>query len=430
MSINLGLKRVVKLLGYIGNPQEKIKVLHVAGTNGKGSVCSYLTSILQQQRLNHVGKFTSPHLIHITDSITINNKPIPWKFYNDIRKNLDTLNSSHDLQCTEFELLTCTALKYFCDSKCDWCVIEVGLGGRLDATNVVPGRCKLACGITKIGLDHESFLGNTLPEIAEQKAGIITEDVPIAVVDGSNEECALEEVRKQCNRIGCELRITDPTFPGESVNTESWGMVKPENLPLNGSYQICNLRVALSILDFLQLKKHISISITDIYNGLKSVDWAGRLQELDYCYSSNRNSTIPLLLDGAHNGIAAIELGKFLRAKYGEIPLTFIIAVTSGKKLEPLLKPILRGVDKVVVTEFGEVDDMPWIHPTPSDELALFIKEKFTRNIEIQPVLREVIPSLASNPEGISNPIVVCGSLYLCGELLRIHNENIGTSRG
>lgn len=130
MSIRLGLGRIGRLLEFIGNPHQHLKVLHIAGTNGKGSVCTYLSTVLQQQRTHfRVGKFTTPHLIHVTESISINDQPIPNSQYLSIRNQLDILNSEHRLGCTEFELLTCTALQYFKEMECHWCVVEVGLGG-------------------------------------------------------------------------------------------------------------------------------------------------------------------------------------------------------------------------------------------------------------------------------------------------------------
>lgn len=196
MGINLGLVRVVKLLSHLGNPHEKLRVLHVAGTNGKGSVCSYMGSVLGSKF--KVGQFNSPHLIHITDSITVNRQPIPTNVYSRIRSELESLNVQLSLQCTEFEILTCTAFKYFYDSRVDWCILEVGLGGRLDATNIVPGQLKYGCAITKIGLDHESFLGTTVAEIAAEKAGIVVPGVQQAVVDGTNDEAALKAVKDRC----------------------------------------------------------------------------------------------------------------------------------------------------------------------------------------------------------------------------------------
>ncbi|QLL30549.1 hypothetical protein HG536_0A03670 [Torulaspora globosa] len=421
MNINLGLSRVSKLLNYLGNPHERLTVLHVAGTNGKGSVCSYLSSILQDSS-NQVGKFTTPHLIEVTDSITINSKPISWSVYRNIRNNLETINNRHQLNCTEFELLTCTAFQYFRNVNCQWCVIEVGLGGRLDATNIIPGHRKVACGITKISLDHEAFLGNSLVKIAQEKAGIITKGVKYAIVDGSNEQTVIQTVEDKCREMDCQLTITDPDCGTTHIDTKSWGRLVFEKMPLNGHYQICNLRVALAIIDGIQQRKMANISIDAIIKRLQNVEWPGRLQNLNFCYDPIQKSTIPVLLDGAHNGSAAIELAKFLRNQFGDQPLTFIVSVTSGKDLQPLFGSLLRPHDRVIVTEYGRVDGMPWISPMAASELSLHIKENYTPKVEVQ---NDVVSCIMRGQQ-IRAPIVICGSLYLCGDVLRLHQENLG----
>lgn len=429
MSIELGLSKITKLLSHIGNPQESLKVLHVAGTNGKGSVCSYISSLLQYQHqfktadsVNKIGKFTTPHLIHVTDSITINNKPIPQFQFDSIKTTLDKVNREHSIQCSEFEILTCLALSYFKEAQCNWCVLEVGLGGRLDATNVVPGQCKLACGITKIGFDHESFLGNTLPQIAFEKAGIVTPGVKYTVIDGTNDPSVLATVKEQCDKIGSELKITDPCVRYNTVETKSWGVVQPQELPLNGEYQIFNLRVALFMLDHLQQIGEVRLSTDDLTHGLKDIVWPGRLQDLNFFYADGKS--IPVLMDGAHNGSAAIELAKYIESQYGNRPITYVIAATAGKNLKPLFDPLLKPHDNVFVTQFGGVDGMPWIHANNPKELGDYIMNKYTSNVIIQPDVHAIFPQLASIPEEDRKPVVICGSLYLCGELLRLHNSH------
>lgn len=422
MSINLGLSRVAKLLSYIGNPHERLRVLHVAGTNGKGSVCSYLSSILQDKS-SRIGKFTTPHLIEVTDSITIDNRPISWDAYTRIRKSLEAINVTHHLKCTEFELLTCTAFQYFHDVNCQWCVIEVGLGGRLDATNVIPGHRKIACGLTKISLDHESFLGNTLAKIAQEKAGIITNGVKFAIVDGSNDKSVIQAIEEKCATVGCQLTVTEPDSETNYVDTKSWGRLVLDKLPLNGRYQICNLRVALAIIDCIQQRKLVELSAGVLLDRLKSVEWPGRLQNLDFCYDPVKKCTIPLILDGAHNGSAAIELARFLRKQYGDLPLSIVIAVTSGKNLETLLGPLLRQQDKVIVTEYGKVDGMPWINPMNASELSAHVTKNYTKNVEVQPDLSQLVSRMLEERR-TKRPLVVCGSLYLCGDILRLDRRN------
>lgn len=404
MGINLGLVRVVKLLSHLGNPHEKLRVLHVAGTNGKGSVCSYMSSVLGSKF--RVGQFNSPHLIHITDCITVNCKSIPIDIYGRIRSELESLNIRLSLQCTEFEILTCVAFKYFYDSNVDWCILEVGLGGRLDATNVVPGELKHGCAITKIGLDHEAFLGTTVAEIAAEKAGIIVPGVKQAVLDGTNNKVALEEIKKRCAQIRCNLMVTSDKQDSRLINTHSWGILEP-HIPLNGDYQINNLRVAIAVLDQLQQNGAIDLDKKLVLNRLSKVQWPGRLHKITVSGSE-------VLLDGAHNGCAALELAKYLRTEYGEQPLTLIIAVTNGKKLEPLLKPLIRPQDRVIVTKFGKVDGMPWIRPMDVNQLSEYIKNSCS-NIEVIPSVDGVIRNFKHE----KNPLVVCGSLYLCGDILR-----------
>ncbi|CUS20676.1 LAQU0S01e12090g1_1 [Lachancea quebecensis] len=415
MSIELGLSRITKLLSYLGNPQEKFRVLHVAGTNGKGSVCSLLQSVLQQNALNLVGKFTSPHLIHITDCISVNNKPISTLDFNSIRARLDHMNSAHKIGCTEFELLTCTALEYFHLKKCNWCVLEVGMGGRLDATNCTAGSRKV-CGITKIGMDHQGFLGNTLQEIAVEKAGVVTPGVPFVAVDGTNDKSVLDIVEKRANLVGATFSPTTALVSENSIHTDSWGKVARELVSLNGDYQKSNIAVALSILDFLQREDQVSISRNELLDGLKAVTWPGRLQNAELIHLGGQK-TSKVLLDGAHNGNAAESLASYIKdhVRRGSEPLRFLIAVTQGKDLEPLLSPLIRSCDEVIVTKFGPVDRMPWISAMDPCDLAGYVS-KYTSHVLIQPSIQDAIGYLQSAPP---SQTVVCGSLYLCGQLLK-----------
>lgn len=430
MNIELGLSRITKLLSHLGNPHESLRVLHIAGTNGKGSVCSYISTILQNQNLqvaqngqnNKVGKFTTPHLIHVTDSITINNNPIPRYKFDAIKKSLNEINSKYSIKCSEFELLTCLAILYFKEAHCNWCVLEVGLGGRLDATNVIPGTNKLACGITKISLDHENFLGDTLTKIAYEKAGIITPGVKFVSVDGTNDINVLNIIKEQCNEVGCDIRITDPSKDNNIIETDSWGVVQVDKLPLNGEYQIFNLKVALSIIDHLQKINEIKLSKEDLLKGLHNTMWPGRLQHVNLSY--DKGKSIHVLMDGAHNGSAAIELSKYIKNTYGGKPITYIIAVTEGKNITQLFDPLLSPKDSVYVTRFGNVEGMPWVHATDPGVLRQHIQDTYTPNVISEPDIHSIFIKLASIPEEDRQPIVICGSLYLCGELLRLHNNN------
>ncbi|SCV00444.1 LAMI_0G05094g1_1 [Lachancea mirantina] len=420
MAIELGLSRVQNLLRSLGNPQNKLRVLHVAGTNGKGSVCTYLQSILQTQKTALVGKFTSPHLIHITESISVNDQAIPLPVFHSIRNRLESINQELQLKCTEFELLTCTAFEYFWQKKCQWCVLEVGLGGRLDATNCVQGHRKI-CGITKIGKDHESFLGDTIEKIAYEKAGIIVEGVPFVAVDGTNDPQVLKVIETKAHMTATHVSVvnSNETAP-DVIRTETWGEIPRSCIPLNGAYQTANASVALAMLEYLHQKGLVTLDRQQIVDGLHNVQWPGRLQTLQYSVCPEHN--LQILLDGAHNGAAALELSAYLQTQVRTVndrgktnPITFVLAVTNGKDVTSLLTPLVTPDDTVIVTQFEAVDKMPWIASMQPEELATTV-EKHTHNVLVEPKLDDALKRAHMLNRG---PVVVCGSLYLCGQLLR-----------
>ncbi|SCU90020.1 LANO_0D07294g1_1 [Lachancea nothofagi CBS 11611] len=420
MAIELGLSRISKLLQHLGNPQNKINVLRIAGTNGKGSVCSLLQSVLQTNANYQVGKFTSPHLVHITDCITVNGKSITVKDYNGIRSRLQEVNETHKLGCTEFEVLTCTAFEYFQIKKCNWWVLEVGLGGRLDATNCSLGANKI-CGITKIGMDHQGFLGNTLEQIGTEKAGIIVPGVQFVAVDGTNDPKVLDVIKKRTDIVHATSSLTNSIVSDNVIKTKSWGNIDRDIVPLNGDYQMSNIAVALSLLDYLQGERKASISLQQLKDGLQNVRWPGRLQNVLY-YTEGKHEPLKLLIDGAHNGDAAIALSRYIdqHVRDDDNPITFVIAVTQGKTLEPLLSPLIKPQDRVIVTRFGPVEGMPWITAMTTSDLISHVS-KYTKNVSSQPSVQKAIDQAS---ESCSNPTVLCGSLYLCGELLRTKNVN------
>ncbi|SCU94626.1 LADA_0G09824g1_1 [Lachancea dasiensis] len=419
MAIELGLSRISKLLAYFGNPQNRFNVLHVAGTNGKGSVCSILQSVLQTNSVYQVGKFTSPHLIHITDCISINGRPITTNDFHGIKEQIREANEHYQFGCTEFELLTCTAFRYFQLKECNWCVLEVGLGGRLDATNSCSGPGKI-CGITKVGMDHQNLLGDTLGKISFEKAGIIVPGVEFVAVDGTNDTKVLDVIRQQIALVGASSAFSDPQLANDAIKTFSWGSIDRKMVPLNGDYQASNLAVALSMLDYLQRKCKISISKDQLKHGLKNVRWPGRLQDAVYSTAIGHKQ-LKLLIDGAHNGDAAVALARHIEQRIRgdeSQPVTFVIAVTKGKTLDSLLGPLIKRQDRVVVTEFGPVEGMPWISAMKPSDLIPELR-KYTENVSEQ---RDVCAALNDLSADSTSPIIVCGSLYLCGELLRLDN--------
>ncbi|ODV82092.1 FolC bifunctional protein [Suhomyces tanzawaensis NRRL Y-17324] len=423
MPIDLGLARVARLLNHLNNPHLKAyKAIHLAGTNGKGSTVSYLSSILTQSKIRN-GRFTSPHILHYNDCVSINNETYPLSKFQEVSKFVQEKNRLHELGCTEFELLTVTAFKIFEIENVEIAVIEVGLGGRLDATNVLEpfkeGTGVIATGITKIGIDHESFLGDTLAKIAFEKAGIIKEGIP-CVVDRTNHKEAVDVVAKKANELNSPLYQVDGLHELEPRSLSAdFGIEAIKALvdksPLQGDYQKQNLSIALKIIELIKDKRITKETIT---KGIETTTWRGRLQSLEIPQLG-----LPILLDGAHNESAAIELGKYLtRFQDGFI---FIIAITKGKAVSNLLKHVINKTnDKVICTSFTSPESMPWVSNYPVEELKQLCST-FVEDVEISEGVKNALEYASKlKQEGDKREVVVFGSLYLCGDVLRLVEES------
>ncbi|RCK65293.1 Dihydrofolate synthetase [Candida viswanathii] len=401
MPIELGLTRITQFLGYMQNPHLKTLLIHIAGTNGKGSTLAYLSSILTVARVRN-GKFTSPHIIHYHDCISINNQTYPKDKFDKVYNDVVDLDKKMGSLLTEFELLVATAFKIFEVEKVQISLIETGVGGRLDATNVLLGYDNtksgvIATAISKISLDHELLLGKGIRNIAKEKAGIMKPGVP-CFVDASNEDAVLEVMQESSRDVGCPLTLVQPELSSSFINFS----------PLKGAYQASNLSLALAILKSLPYK----ISDEEIKEGISKTHWPGRLQVIEHPKLGK------ILIDGAHNEGAAIELGKYLRETYKDEPIVFVIGMTRGKEVDCLLKHILKNDDVVVPTLFTQPENMPWINPEETVKLAdaagkYSLVEKAGDDVYI----RDVFSYLEGKHLG--KPIVVCGSLYLCGDVLR-----------
>lgn len=415
--------RINRLLEYVGNPQNSLTILHIAGTNGKETVSTFLTSILQhpepQRQRVLVGRYTTSFLLNTKEEdISINNEAISLAEYSRIERELMEVDRSLNLQCNNLELLTSVALVYFAEKSCQWCIIETGSTGKQDPASIIAGQNRICCAITNVGISDEAFLCKFLSQITGNRP-----NKAICLLDGSNDEFVRNAITKRCHDVGCQLKITDPSLNDCNVLTDSWGTLEIHHLPYNEEeYQIFNLRVAIAVLDFLNKEEKVSISKDQLSKGLISVDWPRSLHRLDYCYESSSGKKIALLLDNANNAKAARNLACHLRAKYGGTPLTFVIAITTGKKVPPLLDPLIRPQDHVIVTRFGSVAGMPWIQSLELVNLFAFIKHRYTRNVDMQPDLQSVWTFLETTGLKTVLPVIVCGSLYICKELLRLHN--------
>lgn len=304
--IKFGLANIKSLLEKLGNPHNYLKFIHITGTNGKGSCCAMLASILQEEGYK-VGLYTSPHLMDFTERIKINNKNIPKKDVVRIFKKINPLLETH----TFFEVVTALAFKYFYDKKVDFVIAEVGMGGRLDATNVIT---PLLSVITNVSLEHTGYLGSTIEKIAREKAGIIKKGIPTVTLA---EGIALDVIKDVCKKMNSALYIPE-------INRD----VKTN---LRGSFQLMNASACLKSVDVLR-GSGIIISDAAVSRGLSKVIWPARFE---FIYKN-------ILLDCAHNPAAIGVLVDELRnLKYSRlIILTGILKDKDIKSMIAVLNPL------------------------------------------------------------------------------------------
>lgn len=392
---------------------------------------SYLLSILTKCNIRN-GKFTSPHLLYYNDCISIDDEIYPLSKFNKVIGDIALKNQSLNLKCTEFELLTATAFKIFELEKVELAIIEVGLGGRLDATNVLEpveegAGGVIVSGITKIGMDHEGFLGNSLPAIAAEKGGIIKKNIPV-VVDNTNEESVLkvfeDMAANQQSQVFQVGSMTDSIYVNDDASSLSMHQLSTllSNSPLKGDYQLHNLSVALKIIELLKASPQFNdrINLHHIETGVRATHWPARLHTTEV-------DGVEVLLDGAHNESAAIELGKYLDQDRGN-GIIFVIGLTNGKSIDKLLKHIVKPSDTIIPVEFSLPEKMPWVSSYSVEEIEQCAK---THSKDIRrPALDlsslfEYLRGLKS--QGDHRNVVICGSLYLCADVLRYVERKLGS---
>jgi dihydrofolate synthase len=398
--IRLGLARVQMLA-----PAQTWRAIHVAGTNGKGSICNYITALLRKNHRFKVGQFTSPHLIWPRDSIQVNGEMMSEDDYNRVQAGVVKFaeSSTPTDSPSNFEILTLTAFKHFEEQNVDYGVIEVGLGGALDATNVL--QKKQVTVISKIGLDHLEFLGSTVAEITKHKAGIMVKDVP-CVVDGSNDQAALSVLRQHAQETGA--RFLSTSEEGELIQKLS----RDNSLM---PHQIQNMACAIlayqkAVPDPGHIDKLISV--------LKDVKIPGRLYKFDVNYLLPPNvSRGPILVDGAHNVQSAEVLGRFVERKLraeGK-SITWIVSMSKGRNPSQILEPLVREGDTLISFPFSEVPDMPWVEPTSPAVILDAVPALKERRKHVRTVEEAIREAVHQNPRG---PIVVAGSLYGVRDLM------------
>ncbi|KAG6835815.1 hypothetical protein H0H93_014439 [Arthromyces matolae] len=473
MSIDLSLDRLQRLVQHL--PAYTRPTFHIAGTNGKGSVSAILSSIFSASDPLSVGRYNSPHLVSVHDSIAINNQPVDVTVYANARSRIGQADQDHNTKLSNFELLTLTALFIFEEAKVDVVVLEVGMGGRLDATNIIPDEAVCVSALTSVDLDHQFFLGNTVADIAKEKAGIARKGKPFVLGHQKHAE-VLPSVQSVLNATGADLvpslkviqRNWDVTVDGPAQSSfclAAEGFTEPPatpitvhmpcfsrdiqtSLPLFGEHQLDNLAVALTAISALLTRPSLatprlieSITPETVARGIQSVRWPGRLSFHLVPASHKISRPLVVLADGAHNPASSLTLGSYIThllslvdAK-SPLTLTYILSLSHSppktplQTLSPILPPTLPSNSplklkvNIACLRFTPPDEMPWIkHVAPAEirdvasslvpDAEVWVADEGSNN-----QLEHALGWAAEKGEG--GLVVVAGSLYLVADLYR-----------
>jgi len=413
------LDRVRKLLGRLGNPHQATKFVHVAGTKGKGSTCAMVSSILKASGYT-VGLYTSPHLVDLRERIAIDGRMISHSDLAEIFKLIAAEESKlPGGPPTFYEIMTVAAIRYFADQAVDIAVLETGLGGRLDATNVVS---PLVCGITRISMDHTNILGQELGTIAAEKAGIFKPNVPaLSVIQDPEVAKSLEEVAQKSDTLleytgsgvdfSYRFQVSRELGPHTRVcittPTSRWEHLP---VPLRGEHQAHNCGLALSILDKL---KGCGFNIPDekVISGLAATTLAGRMERVW--------NQPHIVVDGAHNAASIQALIKALGAYIAYDSLVMIFGCGQDKEIDPMLKQVSLGADKIIFTR-AKANPRAM---EPEDLQSRFC-ELSTKMTQIAPNLDEAF-ELANRAVSREDLIIVTGSFYLAGEAKKMFADRL-----
>lgn len=408
----LGLERMNSLLKLLGNPQDDLKIIHVAGTNGKGSICRYIYSVLQAGGYK-TGLYTSPFLEVFNERIELDGKYISNEdlaVYTDrVLKCVETMTQRGEQSPTEFEVVTAIAFLYFKEKGCDYAIMEVGLGGSGDSTNVC--KAPLISVIASISYDHTDRLGNTLAEIAGEKAGIIKEGCP--VVTSAEAPEALEVIERKAEELGCmyfETRhvpyaVKSQDLGGSVFDVNIQG-VTYENLEISmlGEHQIKNAICALAALSIIEERGDVSLHRDDIYKGFKAAKQIGRLEVM-----SAQEKVPVVIIDGAHNPDGAASLRKAMKEYMPDKKILMVTGMLADKDTESILREFTAITDRFIATEPE--------NPRKLDSESLKDKiEAMGASCESIPDCREAVKAAAERGKDFDS-ILYAGSLYMIGAI-------------
>ena len=414
--IKFGLSNIRHMLQTADNPQLKYHTVHVAGTNGKGSVVAFVCSALRKAGFK-VGRYTSPHLVDFSERIVVDNKPIPDVDLDRLILRFAPLAEQMiEMEGLErptyFEFGTALAFQHFCDEKVDFAVIETGLGGRLDSTNVLEPE---VVAITNVEIDHTHYLGSSLPKIAFEKAGIVHHGAP--VVTATDHPEALEVIREKCREMRAPLYVhgddfnhtIEPVeFPLQRMSFFSpLGELRDLLIPLAGSYQGEN--AAMSAMICLILKeRYPQITEEAIRDGFAATTWPCRFELL--------RTNPPTIVDGGHNPSAASRVREEIERAFPGKQIILVLAVSGDKDAAGIASVLSPLAAKVIVTTYGLTRAMP-------AEKLYEIARRFSDNCVMEPNLKAALAN-ADSSAGHNSLVLIAGSLYIAGEAAQFFSRH------
>lgn len=423
MDINEYLKRFDKftkdptleamyfLLEKFDNPQNKVKIIHVAGTNGKGSVCEMLNRILVDSKYT-VGKFISPQLIKFNETITVNDKEISDDEISKILEKLsiyiEEYNLNHEIKVKWFEVITSVALIYFAQKKCDFVILETGLGGTTDCTNVVNSMISI---IVSVGLDHVDILGNNIVDIAKHKAGIIKNNSDVIYLRRENDKEVLDVIENKCKSTNSKLHLVtkeDCLDYKYDRNLQYFTYKNLKDIPVNlkGKKQIYNSTICLKAVEILR-EKGYKIENTIIINSLKNVIHRARFEKL-----LNNPETI---YDGAHNKPAIENLIETIDQYYLDKEKVFVVSILGTKDYKTIIKMLVQKYNNDEFYFTDGVSDRKFID---SSELMKVAKENNENGIYNSGELVKTINNVTKKYRNSNKIIFIIGSFYIYKEVV------------
>lgn len=398
----LGLEEISRVLDRLGNPEKQLKFVHVAGTNGKGSTATLLESCLRKGGYT-VGLYTSPHLVRYNERFKVNGEEISDELLASVTERVKVVVDTLEKAPTQFELMTCIGFCCFLEAGCDIVVLEVGLGGRADTTNVIP--VPEAAVITRIGLEHTEILGDTLEKITAEKAGIVKAGGTVILGDPTPEVLSVTE--EICRRQGAELILSDPAEAkpiSRSVEGQKfgWKQYSEISLSLLGRHQLQNGCTALATIEALK-GKGWNIPDEAVLEGFRTAVWPGRFE----CVS--RNPTV--IIDGGHNQQCAEAIADALKEYFPGKKCTFLIGVMADKNFKGIFDALLPLAEKVLAV----TPDSPRALKAP--RLCEKLEEEYGFvNAVSYDALDDALNALRQEA-GAEDLICICGSLYMVGDV-------------